>query len=155
MIGEGTWIEEEWFEYSEIIIRFRSFLKKRGIKTVFRRNMSGATMRMNGSYTISVKRGATDTSKIGMLIHEFSHFELGHRGTKSNEEYARQEIEACLVEHVVLWMFKFAPDPEDYIFRHAFWLPDIYGKAWNIASQLKNEVFLYGRKPRNHRQLIG
>ncbi len=155
MIGEGTWLDEDWYEHCEIILRFKPFLNKRGIKLTFHKNRTGAFMRMIPEYRITIRRGARDTSKISMLIHEFVHFELGHRGTQSNEEYAKQEIEACFVEHIVLWMFLFHPDPEDYIFRHAFWIPDLYRKAYRIARQLKDEVFRYGKLPANHKRLMG
>ncbi len=152
---DGTWLEEEWFEMREVICRFKKFARRRGIKVVERRGISGGCMRFRPSFAIYVRRDTKDANIVGLLIHEFVHFELGHRGTANNEEYAREEIEACMVEHIVLWMFRLVPDPTDYIYRHAFWIPDLYRKAWSIALQLKDDVFYYGRQPKNHAQLMG
>lgn len=152
---DAIWLEKDWYEMRDVIHRFKGFMRRRGVKVVERPNTNGGCMRSEPGYVIHVKYNTTDVNKMGMLVHEFAHFELGHRARPSNEEYAKHEIEACLVTHIVLWMFSFTSlDPEDYIFRHAFWIPELYRKAYGIASQLKDEVFQYGRRPKNHWQLM-
>ena len=151
MLPRNSWLQEEWYDLHDDLHRFKEMLNKRGITVIEKRNIDGGTIKMTPQYRIYIRANAQDAEKLFYLIHEFTHFELGHRETKN---LAKDEIEACLVSYIVSEIFHLKEKPSNYIYSHAYWLPGIYKKAYRIASQLREHVFDSGILPSNHDLLL-
>lgn len=145
---EGTWLDSEWYELCDAIWRFKELLRRRGIRVVERVGYNGGSLRIKPRYCIYIRRNDSDAAKLVYLIHEFVHFELGHRGAgDESRPMEAEEIEAHLVSHVVNWMFYLEIKPGDCIYEHTFAVPSIYNKGYQIGSQLFLQgVFDRGRR---------
>ena len=151
MVPDNSWLKEEWYELHDDLHRFKEMLKKRAIAVIEKGNLNGAIIKTTPQYRIYIKRNASDAKKLFYLIHEFTHFELGHRETRN---CAVNEVEACFVSYIVGVIFHLKEKPENYIYEHAYWLPGIYKKAYGIAAQLREHVFTIGALPANHDELL-
>ena len=149
---DGTWLDSEWYELCDTLHSFKELLWRRCISVVERKGYNGGGMRTVPRYCITIRRDASDAQKLFYLIHEFVHFELGHRDIHA-ESYATEEVEAYMVGHIVSYMFYLGDEHQDGIYIHSFWLPGIYRKAYSIASQLLS-IFPRGRIPANHNALM-
>jgi hypothetical protein len=150
---DGTWLEEEWYELCDTVYAFKQLLGQRGIVVTERKDFNGGELKLSPRYRIRIRRDASDPEKLVYLIHEFVHFELGHREDRSQGGRASGEIEACLVAHIVNWMFYLKCSNDTYICEQSWWMPGIYRKAYGIACQLL-QIFPNGRIPANHNTLM-
>ena len=151
---DGTWLDYEWYELCDTVYRFKQFLRKRGIVVVERAGFNGGSLRTEGEFRITIRRDASDGAKLVYLIHEFVHIELGHRDAGNNSVYPAEEVEACLVSHIVNGIFYLTIIPTDYIYQHSYWISGVYSKAYQIATQLREDVFEEGELPSNHKTLL-
>lgn len=138
MIPDDTWLDADWFddESYQIYDNLKGMLIGRGFKFYERRNIRVPTICTQSGLGIWLFRNHEIADRIHMLIHEFCHFELGHRESKHVELMAEQEIDCCLVTHVVCMSLGMYRPRFEYIYEFPARVAFYRDRAIRIAVQI-------------------
>lgn len=145
MIPENSWLDPDWFDDDlyQTYHALKGMLIRRGFKISERKRLrSGyaAILQTEGELKILILGNSHIYKKLEYLIHEFCHYELGHRDMKRSVENAGQaamnEIECCFVTEVVYTSLGMRRIQPIYIYKFPVWVEEYRKNAVPIAAQI-------------------
>lgn len=144
MIDEtGTWLQQSWYQEYEWYFALKAFIERRGIRVIRRRMKNDAgILHTEGKLEITINTPDVGLVGIMTLIHEYTHWEMGHRhyrhlgDRETMKRYGLHEIQCILASRLVCWMFYIAMVDDEYIFSFADCDDEIRATALSIAYSI-------------------
>ena len=145
MIPDNCWLDPDWFDdvWYRVYDNLKAMLVKRGFRVYDRKRLAhslSGMLKTEGELSISILRDRVIFDMIANLIHEFCHYELGHREMEYTEENgelaAKNEIECLLVTEVICQSLGITRLHEVYIYRFPIRITRYVEKAIPIAAQV-------------------